>query len=300
MVELKYPSKVNIYEVGPRDGLQNEKKIIPTKIKVALIDMLTSCNFKEIEIGSFVSPKWVPQMQDSLEVDRLIKKKKNIKYPILVPNLKGLEKAIAENIKTICVFTTASESFSKKNTNCTVTQSLKRIEKIIYLANKNGIKTRGYISCVMGCPYEGSISFSKTANICKELNDLGCYEISLGDTIGVGTPIDTVKMLDQVLKYINIKNLAVHFHDTYGQALSNILASLQKGIFKIDSSIGGLGGCPFAKGAKGNVATEDVVFMLNGMNISTGLTLKNIVKISKFIFKYLEREPSSRVTNALR
>lgn len=296
---MTIPKKVHIYEVGPRDGLQNEKKIIPTNIKVKLINKLSECNLKNIEVGSFVSPRWVPQMADSNKVLERIKKKPGIKYPVLTPNLKGFQDAIKNKADTICVFVTASENFSMKNTNCTVKEALKRVEEIVNEAKKYKLKVRGYISCVLGCPYEGKVSYKKTANIAKFLDQIGCYEISLGDTIGIGTPSESVLMIKEVIKKVNLNKIAVHFHDTYGQALANLYAVLQLGISTIDSSVGGLGGCPYAKGASGNVATEDVLYMLNGMKIKTGVKFDMLLKTSYFINKYLERKSFSRVSLAL-
>ena len=293
------PKKVSIYEVGPRDGLQNEKKIIPTNIKVKLINKLSECNFKNIEVGSFVSPRWVPQMADSNKVLERIKKKQGIKYPVLTPNLKGFQDAIKNKVDTICVFVTASEKFSMKNTNCTVKEALKRVEEIVNEAKKYKLKVRGYISCVLGCPYEGKVNYKKTANIAKFLDQIGCYEISLGDTIGIGTPAESVLMIKEVNKKVSLDKIAVHFHDTYGQALANLYAVLQLGVSTIDSYVGGLGGCPYAKGASGNVATEDVLYMLNGMKIKTGVKFDMLLKTSYFINKYLERKSSSRVSLAL-
>ena len=296
---MTFPSKVNIYEVGPRDGLQNEKKIIPVNVKVEFINKLSECNFKNIEIGSFGSPKWVPQMADSNIVLGKIKKKKGVAYPVLTPNMKGFQDAIKNKPDTVCVFVTASEEFSKKNTNCTVKESLKRVEAIVNEAKKYKLKVRGYISCVLGCPYEGKVSYKKTANIARFLNQIGCYEISLGDTIGKGTPAEAIFMIKEVIKQVNIKKIAVHFHDTYGQALANLYAVLQLGVSTIDSSVGGLGGCPYAKGASGNVATEDVLYMLNGMKINTGVKLENLLNASYFISKYIGKQSSSRVSLAL-
>ena len=292
---MTFPKKVNLYEVGPRDGLQNEKNIIPIEIKINLINKLISCNFKFIEIGSFVSPKWVPQMADSDIIIDKIDRTKLTSLPVLTPNLKGVQKAIEKKVDTVCVFMTASESFSRKNTNCSVSESIKRVEEVIKEAKKNNIKVRGYLSCVLGCPYEGKISYKKTADLANFLMEQGCYEVSLGDTIGCGTPLEAVKLFEVVSKTINIESLAAHFHDTYGQALSNIYAVLQMGVHTVDTSISGLGGCPYAKGATGNVATEDVLYMLNGMGINTGIKLEKILKVSTYINKYLNRVPGSRV-----
>ena len=296
---MRTPKKVSIYEVGPRDGLQNEKIIIPINVKVKLINKLSECNFKSIEVGSFVSPRWVPQMADSNRVLERIEKKKGVNYPVLTPNLKGFQDAIKNKVDTVCVFVTASEKFSIKNTNCTVKESLKRVAEIVVEAKRNKLKVRGYISCVLGCPYEGNVSYKKTANIANFLDKIGCYEISLGDTIGIGTPSEAVLMIKEVIKQVNVNKIAAHFHDTYGQALANLYAVLQLGVSTIDSSVGGLGGCPYAKGATGNVASEDVLYMLNGMKINTGVNLERLLKASYFINKYLGRKSSSRVSLAL-
>lgn len=297
---MKFPDKVNIYEVGPRDGLQNEKKIIPTDIKVELINKLVNCKFKNIEIGAFVSSKWVPQMADSDLIIDQINKPVEVSFPMLTPNLKGVSKAIEKKVDTICVFASASEEFSKKNTNCSVFDSLKRIEEVIKEAKKHNIRIRGYLSCVLGCPYEGKVSYEKTADLALFMMEQGCYEISLGDTIGCGTPFEAIKLFELVSNSVEIKKLAAHFHDTYGQALSNIYAVLQLGVETIDSSISGLGGCPYARGSKGNVATEDVLYMLNGMGIKTGIELKSLLEVSWFISNYLNRKPQSRVARAFK
>ena len=295
---MNFSKKVNLYEVGPRDGLQNEKKIIPTKIKLEFIKKLINCNFKHIEIGSFVSAKWVPQMSDSEKIIDAIDKLEGVSFPVLTPNLKGAVNAIKKKADTICVFASASEEFSKRNTNCSVGESMKRIEEVIDEAKKNNVKIRGYLSCVLGCPYEGKISFEKTAELANFLIDKGCYEISLGDTIGCGTPTEAFKLFEKVSKSINIKKVAAHFHDTYGQALANIYAVLQLGVQTIDTSIAGLGGCPYAKGAKGNVATEDVLYMLNGMGIETGVELEKLIEAGRFISDFFGRSPQSKVSRA--
>ena len=295
MGKVLIPKKINIYEVGPRDGLQNEKHIIPIQIKTEFVNKLSACNFKHIEVGSFVSSKWVPQMADSAKLYRKIKKKNKINYSFLTPNVKGLEEAISQKVKTICVFTTASESFSKKNTNCSVKDSLKRAEEISKIALSNNIKVRGYLSCVLGCPYEGKVDFKKTADLAVELINMGCYEISLGDTIGTGNPKDAMVLVERIIKKISVKKVAAHFHDTYGQALANIFSVIQLGVATIDTSVGGLGGCPYAKGAKGNVATEDVLFMLEGMKIKTDINFKKVKTASEYIHKYMNKTPASRV-----
>ena len=292
-------TKISLYEVGPRDGLQNENVPLETNEKVTFINLLSETGLKFIESGAFVSPKWVPAMADSSIVLTKIKKKNDIMYPVLTPNIKGLDDALKFNADTACVFATPSETFSKKNTNCSVEEALARAREVTKEALIKGIKVRGYISTVMFCPYEKEIESAKVAKQAEELVKMGCYEISLGDTIGSGTPKKTKQMVIACKDAVGIDKLAVHFHDTYGQALANILASIELDVKVIDTSVGGLGGCPYAPGAKGNVATEDVLFMLNGMGIRTGVDLDKICEASKFVFSKLGRTPSSRVFNAL-
>ncbi len=292
-------TEISIYEVGPRDGLQNEKNPVVTDTKISFINMLSDTGLKYIECGAFVSPKWVPAMADSNEVLTNIKRKNDISYPVLAPNLKGLEGAIEISADTVCVFSTPSETFSKKNTNCSVSEALDRAKIVTEEALNKGLKVRGYISTVIACPYENEVSPIEVAKLSEKLVDMGCYEISLGDTIGSGTPIKTRKMISECKNAIGIERLAVHFHDTYGQALANILASIEMGVNVIDTSVGGLGGCPYAPGARGNVATEDVLYMLDGMGIDTGVNLGKICDASRFIFKHLGVTPFSRVYNAL-
>lgn len=296
---MEFPKKVKIVEVGPRDGLQNEHDIIPTAVKIDFINQLSETGLKVIEATSFVSPKWIPQMADQCEVMQNIKRKANIKYPVLVPNLKGFEAALECDVGEIAVFTAATETFSHKNTNCSIAESLQRIKEIIAAAKTKNIPVRGYISCVLGCPYEGEVNPNVVAEIAEKLSQLGCYEISLGDTIGTGTPFKTQNLIDTVRQKVAIENLAVHFHDTYGQALVNIYVSLENGIATIDSSVGGLGGCPYAPGAAGNMATEDVIYMLQGMGIETGVNLEALIKVNKFIFSHLSHPPHSRVVRVL-
>jgi len=296
---MAFPTFVKLVEVGPRDGLQNEKNIIATSIKIDFIERLAETGLAVIEATSFVSPKWVPQLADASAVLQGIKKKAGVSYPVLVPNVKGLENALAVGATEIAVFTTPSELFSQKNTGCSVIESMQRITDIMQLAKKNKLPVRAYISCVLGCPYEGEIAVEKVVNQAKELQALGCYEISLGDTIGVGTPVKTKHLLDLVQAVVPTKQLAVHFHDTYGQALANIYVALQCGVAVIDSSVAGLGGCPYAKGATGNVATEDVLYMLNGMNIKTGVDLKKLIQVGKFITAELGTKIQSKVSQAL-
>lgn len=284
---MSFPSKVKIVEVGPRDGLQNEKITIPTNSKIEFINRLSDTGLKVIEATSFVSPKWIPQLADHSEVFQGIQKKAGVSYPVFVPNEKGLRKAIDAGVKEIAVFTTPSETFCQKNINASVQESLQYIADMTEIAKQQNILTRGYISCALGCPYEGKIDPARVADLAEKLVELGCYEISLGDTIGVGTPLQTKKMLQMVLDKVPVEKVAVHFHDTYGQALVNIYVALELGIAVVDSSIAGLGGCPYAKGASGNVATEDVIYMLNGMNIETGVDLKKILATGTFITQIL-------------
>lgn len=291
---------MKIVEVGPRDGLQNEPRFVDTDTKVELINRLAAAGLKVVEATSFVSPKWIPQMRDNAEVLRKIRRVPGVTYPVLVPNLRGFQEAVNAGAKEVAVFTAASESFTKKNTNCTITESLQRCKDVVTAAREANINVRGYVSCVLGCPYEGIISPEVVAKIAATLHQFGCYEISLGDTIGIGTPGSTHKLLQEVLRTgVPKEKIAVHFHDTYGQALANILASLEYGISVVDSSVAGLGGCPYAKGATGNVATEDVLFMLKGLNISTGVNLDALMEVGQFISKYLDRTNGSRVATAI-
>ena len=290
-----YPSHVRIVEVGPRDGLQNEKAIVPLDAKVKFIEMLSDTGLQTIEAGAFVSPKWVPQMVDTAEVLRAILKRNNVSYPVLVPNEKGMEAAIAAGVTEIAVFAAASESFSQKNINCSIAESLERFKPVIAAAKANNIKVRGYVSCVLGCPYEGEIAPAAAAKVAKSLFDIGCYEISLGDTIGTGTPVKTRLMLQAVREVVPVAATAVHFHDTYGQALANILIALEEGICVVDSATAGLGGCPYAQGASGNVSTEDVLYMLDGMGIQTGVDLSKVAAAGRFIAQTLEKPLVSKV-----
>jgi len=294
-----FPQEVSIVEVGPRDGLQNEKQALSAAQKIELINLLSNTGVQRIEAGSFVSPKWVPQMANSDEVFKALNPNKNIHYSALTPNLKGLEAALEAGVKEVAVFGAASESFSQKNINCSISESLKRFEAVFDMANKSNIKVRGYVSCVMGCPYEGDIAPEAVTRVSKELLDMGCYEVSLGDTIGVGTPMSTKLLLDDVLKEIDVSKVAAHFHDTYGQALVNLYTALGYGISTIDSAVAGLGGCPYAKGASGNVATEDVLYMLDGMGVSTGINMEKLLVASAYISDVLGRPPVSKAANAL-
>lgn len=292
------PKEVRIVEVGPRDGLQNEVTPISATDKITLIEKLSAAGINYIESGSFVSPKWVPQMATSSEVFEKLNRKPGVTYAALTPNLRGFEGAIAVNANEVAIFGAASESFSQKNINCSIEESLERFAPIMEAANKANIKVRGYVSCVLGCPYEGEIQPEQVAKVAEKLYQMGCYEISLGDTIGIGTPANVIKMLQAVSSRVPIDKLAVHFHDTYGQALTNIYTALQMGISVIDSAIAGLGGCPYAKGASGNVATEDVVYMLNGLGINTAINFEKLLEAGWFISKKLDKEPVSKVSRA--
>lgn len=295
-----FPKSVKIVEVGPRDGLQNESGLVPLAAKIALVEQLAEAGCRVIETGSFVSPKWVPQMADSAAVFQQIKRQSNVRYTALTPNLRGLEAAIEAQVDEVAVFGAASEAFSQKNINCSIAESLERFMPVMELAEKHQLPVRGYVSCVLGCPYEGQINPQKVAEVSQQLLEMGCYEISLGDTIGVGTPVKTQQMLETVLSCIPKDKLAVHFHDTYGQALANILIALQQGISVVDSAVSGLGGCPYAKGASGNVATEDLVYMLDGMNIQTGIDLKRLTQAGLNMMQALGRQSNSKVVNALK
>lgn len=299
MAEQQLPKSVRIVEVGPRDGLQNEKGVISTDVKLQLIDKLADAGVAYIESASFVSPKWVPQMGDATEVITGLNRKSGVTYAALTPNLKGLESAIAAGVDEVAVFGAASEAFSQKNINCSIAESLERFAPVMELAKANNLKVRGYVSCVLGCPYEGDIAPEKVAEVAKTLYDMGCYEISLGDTIGVGTPLKAKAMIREVAKVVPVEKLAAHFHDTYGQALANIYAVLEEGVAVVDSSVGGLGGCPYAKGASGNVATEDVVYMLQGLGIETGIDLNKLVATGNFITEAIGSTNRSRVGLAM-
>jgi hydroxymethylglutaryl-CoA lyase len=290
---------VTIVEVGPRDGLQNESNTLSTALRIELIDRLSQCGVPVIEAGSFVSPKWVPQMAGTDKVLAGIDALPGTRYPVLVPNLHGYELAVAAGAKEIALFTAASESFSQKNTNCSITESISRMKSVTGKAKAADLRVRAYISCVLGCPYEGAIEASAVAAICEQLIQMGCDEISLGDTIGTGTPAAANALIREVEAVTPITQLAVHFHDTYGQALANILACLDAGIRIIDSSVSGLGGCPYASGASGNVATEDVVYMLEGLGLETGIDLQALATTGDWISKQLHRPNNSRAGVAL-
>ncbi|AZR40725.1 hydroxymethylglutaryl-CoA lyase [Marinobacter salarius] len=297
---MAFPTQVRLVEMSPRDGLQNEPgPVIDTAIKTGLIDRLADCGLNHIESASFVSPKWVPQMGDAAEVMAGIKRKAGVRYSVLTPNLRGFENALAAGVDEVAVFGAASESFSQKNINCSIAESLERFLPVMEAAKQHHIPVRGYVSTVLGCPYEGDIPPEQVAKVAKALAELGCYEISLGDTIGVGTPLKAKRMLEAVAAEVPIEKLAAHFHDTYGQALANLYAVLEEGISVIDASVAGLGGCPYAKGASGNVATEDVLYLLNGLGIKTGVDLNKLVTTGEWISEQLKRHNGSKVGQAL-
>jgi len=300
MSTVALPNTVRIVEVGPRDGLQNEKTVVPTEVKVEFISRLAAAGLSHVEATSFVSPKWVPQMGDHRKVMEAVSKLPftGVSYPVLVPNLKGLEAALECGAKEVAIFGAASESFSRRNINCSIEESLNRFEAVVTAALEAGLLVRGYVSCVVGCPYEGPVDPQQVAKVAGLMYNMGCYEISLGDTIGVGTPGSIASMLDAVQQQVPVEKLAVHCHDTYGQALANILTAVQKGVRVVDSSTAGLGGCPYARGASGNVSTEDVVYMLHGMGVHTGTNLEKLIEAGSFISSNLGRETMSRVGRA--
>ena len=293
------PPEVTIVEVGPRDGLQNEATPVSVADKVALVEALAAAGLPVVEAGAFVSPKWVPQMAGSEEVLRAVTKRPGVRYPVLVPNLKGLEAALDAGAEEIAVFGAASETFSQKNINCSIVESLERFRPVAEAALAQGVRVRGYVSCVLGCPYEGEIAPAAVARVAVALHAMGCFEISLGDTIGTGTPRRTAAMLAAVTAELPVTALALHAHDTYGQALANVLTALELGVQVVDSSVAGLGGCPYAKGASGNLATEDLVYMLDGMGVGTGVNLDAVIAAGRKICATLGKETRSRVALAL-
>jgi len=290
--------KIQIVEVGPRDGLQNEKIWVETETKIALIEKLADAGLTKIEAASFVSPKWVPQMKDAFEVLSGIERRPGVTYPVLTPNLKGFERALEAGVTEVAVFGAASEAFSQKNINCSISESVERFRPVLEAAQKNSVRVRGYISCVLGCPYQGEVPLETVVNLAEKMSEMGCYEISLGDTIGIGTPLKAKKMVETVAEKVPVSNLALHFHDTRGQALANIYACLELGVSVIDASVSGLGGCPYAQGASGNVATEDVVYMLHGIGIKTGVDIEKLIETGRFISDVFGRLPQSRVSCA--
>jgi hydroxymethylglutaryl-CoA lyase len=293
------PSKVNIIEVGPRDGLQNEKQAVPSAIKIELVERLAEAGLRAIEATAFVSPKWVPQMGDNAAVMQGIKRQTGTVYPVLVPNLQGFDAAIQAGATEVAIFAAASESFSRKNINCSITESLKRFEPILSSASALEIPVRGYVSCVVGCPYEGAIDPEQAAAVASTLFDMGCYEVSLGDTIGVGNPASIQHLIEACAQQIPMAKLAGHYHDTYGMAIANIYASLQMGMATFDASVAGLGGCPYARGASGNVATEDVVYLMHGLGIETGIDLAKLAGIGDWISGALNRPNGAKAGRAI-
>ncbi|HWS78264.1 MAG TPA: hydroxymethylglutaryl-CoA lyase [Thermomonas sp.] len=296
---MPLPAEVRIVEVGPRDGLQNEATDIGTANKIALIDRLSATGLRSIEATAFVSPKWVPQMADAAEVLAGIDRKPGIAYPVLVPNEQGYQRARAAGAQEVAVFTAASEAFNLKNTNASIEQSLERFRPVLERANADGVRVRGYVSTVLGCPYQGAVALADVVRVSRSLHEMGCYEISLGDTIGIGTPSKARAMLQAVAGEVPMPALAVHFHDTYGQALANVLACLEEGVAVVDSAVSGAGGCPYARGASGNVASEDVVYMLHGLGIRTGIDLGKLAETGRWLAALLGRETGSKAGKAL-
>lgn len=296
---MTFPTKVKIVEVGPRDGLQNEKETIPAAVKIELIDRLTDAGFINIEAASFVSPKWVPQMATSTEVMAAIKRKHGVIYSALTPNMKGLEAAIAAQADEVVIFGAASEAFSHKNINCSIAESIERFREVAQAAKQHNIRLRGSVSCAFGCPYQGDVSSESVADVVRRLRELGCDEIDIADTIGVGTPKQVQTVMERAAREFPIERLSGHFHDTYGQATANIYASMEVGISIFHSSVAGLGGCPYAKGATGNVSTEDVLYLMNGLGIETGIDLDTVVDAGQFISQHLGRKAVSRAGNAI-
>jgi hydroxymethylglutaryl-CoA lyase len=301
---MKLPPRVKLVDVGPRDGLQNEKQAVPAEVKIGLVHRLQEAGLKEIEVTSFVSPKWVPQMADNAEVMHGLRRKPGVRYSVLTPNMKGFEAAIAapreEWPDEIVVFGAASEAFSQKNINCSIAESIERFRPVAEAARDKGIHVRGAMSCTVGCPYEGEIAPERVGMLAKLMKDIGVQHVGVADTIGVGTPLKVRRALEATLAHYGVDDISGHYHDTYGQALSNTLASLELGVWQFDTSVGGLGGCPFAKGATGNVATEDVVYMLHGMGIETGIDLDKLIDAGVYISQALGREPNSRASKAIR
>ena len=289
---------VRVQEVGARDGLQNEPQTVPADIKVDLIERLARAGLPAVEAGAFVSPNWVPQMADSEEVFRRIERREGVTYPALTPNMRGFDRALAVGVTEVGVFAAASETFSQRNTNCTIEESLERFRPVCAAAQEAGVKVQGYVSTVLGCPYEGEIDPGIVADLCGRLDEMGCYRVSLGDTVGVGTPSKAAALIDRVAEAVPLNAIGIHFHDTYGQALANTLACLDRGVRVVDSSVSGLGGCPFAPGAAGNLATEDLIYMLDGLGMETGVDLDAVAEAGAFITGWLGRAPASRVAQA--
>ena len=296
---MQYPNKVKLVDVGPRDGLQNEKTMVPAAVKIELVHRLQAAGLKEIEVTSFVSPKWVPQMGDALDVMAGLQRQADVRYSVLTPNMKGFEAAATSKPDEIVVFAAASEAFSQRNINCSIAESIERFAPVVAAAKAAGIHTRGAISCAVGCPYEGDIAPAQVELVARLMKSIGVQHMGVADTIGVGTPLGVQRALDAALRHYALDDISGHFHDTYGQALGNTLAALQMGVWQFDTSIAGLGGCPYAKGATGNVATEDVVYMLHGMGIETGINMDKLVDAGQFISEFLGRKPNSNVAIAL-
>ncbi|MDP3760742.1 MAG: hydroxymethylglutaryl-CoA lyase [Ramlibacter sp.] len=296
---MKFPPRVKIVDVGPRDGLQNEKQPVPAEVKVGLVHRLQDAGLKEIEVTSFVSPKWVPQMADAAEVMALVERKPGVRYSVLTPNMKGFEAAVASRPHEVVVFGAASEAFSQRNINCSIAESIERFAPVVEAARARGIHVRGAISVAVGCPYEGDIAPERVELVARLMKQIGVQHVGVADTIGVGTPVKVQRAMEAALRHYDIDDLSGHFHDTYGQALANTLAALEMGIWQYDTSSAGLGGCPYAKGATGNVATEDVVYMLQGMGIETGIDLDKLIDAGKYISDYLGRQPNSNAAKAI-
>ncbi len=296
---MKLPSKVKLVDVGPRDGLQNEAQPVPAQIKIGLVERLQDAGLKEIEVTSFVSPKWVPQMADAAQVMSGIARRQGVRYSVLTPNMKGFEAALASRPHEIVVFGAASEAFSKRNINCSIAESVERFAPVVKAARDRGIYVRGAISCAVGCPYQGEVAPSQVEMLARLMKEIGVQHVGVADTIGVGTPVKVQRALEAALKHYGLDDVSGHFHDTYGQALANTLAAMEVGVWQFDTSVAGLGGCPFAKGATGNVATEDVVYMLRGMDIDTGIDLDLLIDAGKYVSDFLKRKPNSRAATAI-
>ena len=296
---MKLPSRVVLVDVGPRDGLQNEKQTVPAEVKIGLVHRLQDAGLKEIEVTSFVSPKWVPQMADNAQVMAGIQRRPGVRYAALTPNMKGLEGALASGVDEVVVFGAASEAFSQKNINCSIEESIARFAPVVEAARAAGVVVRGAISCAVGCPYEGEVAPERVERVARLMKQIGVQHMGVADTIGVGTPLKVQRALEATLKHYSVDDISGHFHDTYGQALGNTLAALEMGVWRYDTSVAGLGGCPYAKGATGNVATEDVVYMLQGMGIETGIDLDKLVDAGHYISEFLQRKPNSRAATAI-
>ena len=296
---MKLPAQVKLVDVGPRDGLQNEKQPVPAAVKIELVHRLQDAGLKDIEVTSFVSPKWVPQMADNAEVMAGIRRQSGVRYSVLTPNLQGFEAALGSAPDEIVVFGAASEAFSQRNINCSIAESIERFRPVVAAARATGIHVRGSMSCAVGCPYEGDIAPARVDMLARLMKDIGVQHVGVADTIGVGTPLKVQRALEATLRHYDINDVSGHYHDTYGQALANTLASLEMGVWQFDTSVAGLGGCPYAKGATGNVATEDVVYLLHGMDIATGIDLDKLIDAGQFISDFLQRKPHSRAATAL-